>query len=74
MIKESQVEADQLAKRLQLTPQIVRLIRHQEKDISLMPFGFLRPKFRQISYNLPVIDPETIWSIKKFGTYEEKNN
>ena len=39
-----------------------------------MPFGFLRPKFRQISYNLPVIDPETIWSIKKFGTYEEKNN
>ena len=39
-----------------------------------MPFGFLRPKFRATPYNLPAIDNDTIWSIKKFGSYEEKNN
>lgn len=39
-----------------------------------MPFGFLRPKYRATAYNLPAIDNDTLWSLKKYGSYEEKNN
>ena len=46
-----------LSSRLGLTPQLVRLIRYQmakvsKNDLTTQPFSFMRPKYRQKSYDL----------------------
>ena len=75
LTKKSNLSADELAEKLDLTPQLIRLMRHCTKDIDLMPFGFLRPKYRLTEYSdLEEVNNDTMVTIQKFPSYEEQLN